>query len=47
VYLWGVMDAQNIHSLLYEFIPNVKFMNIQPNDALVIKEFLGNQTACI
>jgi len=37
---------QNIHSILYEFIQSVKFVNIQPSDLLVIKEFLGNQAVC-
>jgi len=39
-------NTQNIHSILYEFIQTVKFVNIQPSDLLVIKGFLGNQAVC-
>jgi len=35
-------NTQNIHSILYEFIQSVKFVNIQPSEILVIKDFLGN-----
>ena len=35
-------NTQNIHSILYEFIQNAKFVNIQPSDLLFIEEFIYN-----
>jgi len=39
-------NTQNIHSILYEFIQSVKFVNVQPSDLLFIEEFSGSHAVC-
>jgi len=36
-------NTQNIHSILYEFIQNMEFVNIQLRDLLFIEGYSGNQ----